>query len=240
MGRIYLYPEARRLFPALASQTLASLERQVLARYRAARLALVWRHAVSLSTYRYPVPLPLPARMWSLARHDERWHLSVRIGDRRWSLRLRQGPGMVRQLRLLEQVAAGTVEAGEATLYEIASHRGDHRSESATDRRLMVKVAVWLAPRRDRRGGTRVPRRRPRWPSSGRCSFPLAETSRHRPIVLHSSPNRLHVLWRASGFSKEDVEALQKELARELGTDRAATSCAQITAWPPISSSRLR
>ena len=73
--------------------------------------------------------------MWSLARHDERWHLSVRIGDRRWSLRLRHGPGMVRQLRLLEQVAAGTVEAGEATLYEIASHRGDHRSESATDRR---------------------------------------------------------------------------------------------------------
>ena len=145
MGRIYLYPEARRLFPALASQTLASLERQVLARYRAARLALVWRHAVSLSTYRYPVPLPLPARMWSLARHDERWHLSVRIGDRRWSLRLRQGPGMVRRLRLLEQVAAGTVEAGEATLYQIGSHRGDHRSESATDRRLMVKVAVWLA-----------------------------------------------------------------------------------------------
>jgi hypothetical protein len=145
MRRIYLYPEARTLFPALSSQTLASLEQQVLARYRAARLALVWRHAVSLPTYRYPVPLPLPARMWSLARHDERWHLSVRIGDRRWSLRLRHGPGMIRQLRLLEQVAAGTVEAGEATLYEIASHRGDHRSESATDRRLMVKVAVWVA-----------------------------------------------------------------------------------------------
>jgi hypothetical protein len=144
MRRMYLYPEARTLFPALASQTLASLEHQVLARYRAARLALVWRHAVSLPTYRYPVPLPLPARMWSLARYDERWHLSVRIGDRRWSLRLRHGPGMVRQLRLLEQVAAGTVEAGEATLYEIASHRGDHRSESATNRRLMVKVAVWL------------------------------------------------------------------------------------------------
>jgi hypothetical protein len=145
MPRIYLYPEARTLFPALASQTLASLEHQVLARYRAVRLALLWRHAVSLPTYRYPVPLPLPARMWWLARHDERWHLSVRIGDRRWSLRLRHGPGMVRQLRLLEQVAAGTVEGGEATLYEIASDRGDHRSESATDRRLMVKVAVWLA-----------------------------------------------------------------------------------------------
>jgi hypothetical protein len=144
MRRVYLYPEARRLFPALASQTLASLEQQVLSRYRAARLALVWRHAVSLPTYRYPTPLPLPAHMWRLDRRDQRWHLSVRIGDRRWSLRLRQGPGMRRQLAVLRQIAAGDVEAGEATLYEIHAHRGDHRAESAPDRRLMVKVAVWL------------------------------------------------------------------------------------------------
>jgi RepB DNA-primase from phage plasmid len=50
--------------------------------------------------------------------------------------------------------------------------------------------------------------------------------------VIHSSPNRLHVLWRAAGFTKEDVEALQKALAQELGTDRAATSCAQVTRLP--------
>ena len=50
--------------------------------------------------------------------------------------------------------------------------------------------------------------------------------------VLHSSPNRLHVLWRVSGFTKEGVEALQNELARELGTDKAATSCAQTTRLP--------
>ena len=47
--------------------------------------------------------------------------------------------------------------------------------------------------------------------------------------VLHSSPNRLHVLWRATGFTRETVEALQKQLARELNTDKAATSCAQTT-----------
>jgi hypothetical protein len=47
--------------------------------------------------------------------------------------------------------------------------------------------------------------------------------------VVHSSPNRLHLLWRVSGFAKESVEALQKRLAMELGTDRAATSCAQVT-----------
>lgn len=147
MPPIYLYPEARALFPALASQTLASLERQVQARYRAIRLDLIWRHATSLPSYRYPAPLPLPARMWTLARQDQRWHLSARIGDRRWRLRLRQGPGMRRQMRVLEQIDEGTVEAGEATLYEERAHRGDGRSVGTRDRRLMVKLAVWLARR---------------------------------------------------------------------------------------------
>lgn len=50
--------------------------------------------------------------------------------------------------------------------------------------------------------------------------------------VVHTSPNRLHVLWRVTGFTKEGVEALQKQLAAELGTDRAATSCAQVTRVP--------
>lgn len=47
--------------------------------------------------------------------------------------------------------------------------------------------------------------------------------------VLHSSPNRVHVFWRVTGFSIDDVEALQKQLARELGTDPAATPCTQTT-----------
>lgn len=50
--------------------------------------------------------------------------------------------------------------------------------------------------------------------------------------VLHSSPHRLHVLWRVTGFTKESVEALQKRLAKELGTDKSATSCAQLTRVP--------
>lgn len=50
--------------------------------------------------------------------------------------------------------------------------------------------------------------------------------------VVHTSPNRLHVLWRVSGFTMEEVEALQKQLAPELGTDKAATSCAQVTRLP--------
>ena len=47
--------------------------------------------------------------------------------------------------------------------------------------------------------------------------------------VLHSSPNRIHVFWRARDFSIDFVERLQRQLAGELGTDRAATPSTQTT-----------
>ena len=58
--------------------------------------------------------------------------------------------------------------------------------------------------------------------------------------ILHSSPNRLHVLWRVAGFTREGVEALQKQLARELKTDRAATSCVQTTRMPGFFNHKYR
>jgi hypothetical protein len=50
--------------------------------------------------------------------------------------------------------------------------------------------------------------------------------------VLHSSPGRLHVFWQVKGFDISNVERIQKQLAVELGTDSAATSCAQTTRLP--------
>ncbi len=50
--------------------------------------------------------------------------------------------------------------------------------------------------------------------------------------VLHSSPGRLHVLWRVRDIAPSRVELLQKQLARELLTDRAATSSTQTTRLP--------
>ena len=50
--------------------------------------------------------------------------------------------------------------------------------------------------------------------------------------VLHSSPDRIHIFWRVAGFAIEGVEALQKQLARELQTDPAATPCTQTTRLP--------
>jgi len=50
--------------------------------------------------------------------------------------------------------------------------------------------------------------------------------------VLTSSPGRLHIFWRVSDFDTHRVELLQKQLARELGTDAAATPVSQLTRLP--------
>jgi len=65
----------------------------------------------------------------------------------------------------------------------------------------------------------------------------LAAIAKHPDLpgpsyVLYSSPDRIHVFWRASGFDADRIERLQKHLARELGTDSAATSCTQTTRLP--------
>ena len=52
--------------------------------------------------------------------------------------------------------------------------------------------------------------------------------------LLHSSRHRVHVFWRVTGFDLACVEALQKQLARELKTDTAATSCSQLTRLPGL------
>lgn len=50
--------------------------------------------------------------------------------------------------------------------------------------------------------------------------------------VLHSSPGRVHILWRVRGFTHLTVEHLQRHLADELGADLAATPCTQTTRIP--------
>lgn len=50
--------------------------------------------------------------------------------------------------------------------------------------------------------------------------------------ILHSSPNHVHIFWRVAGFDRHSAESLQKQLARELGTDPAATPVTQNTRLP--------
>ncbi len=50
--------------------------------------------------------------------------------------------------------------------------------------------------------------------------------------IMRTSPDHVHVLWRVRGFGVEQVERVQKHLARELGGDTAATSASQTTRLP--------
>ena len=49
---------------------------------------------------------------------------------------------------------------------------------------------------------------------------------------LSSSPGRWQVVWKAEGFTKQDAETLQRELAWDAGADPAATDCARVLRLP--------
>lgn len=56
--------------------------------------------------------------------------------------------------------------------------------------------------------------------------------------VMHTSLNHVHLFWRVTGFDHDLVERLQKQLARELGTDPAATPVTQNTRLPGLFSQK--
>jgi hypothetical protein len=71
--------------------------------------------------------------------------------------------------------------------------------------------------------------------SDGPALLSRLNTRRDLPpvsYVLHTSPNHVHLFWRVAGFDHDLVERLQKQLARELGTDPAATPVTQNTRLP--------
>lgn len=143
MPHIYLYPDARALFPRLPAQAVAALAQDVLRRYRATRYTVLWTRAASLASYRYPVSLTLPAQAWSLHEEEGQWIVSVRLSESRWRLRLRGGAPMRRQAQRLRQIDEGLAERGSLTLYESRSAGKSSRGESGAPR-VMVKIAAWL------------------------------------------------------------------------------------------------
>jgi len=75
--------------------------------------------------------------------------------------------------------------------------------------------------------------------NDGSAVLSCVEARRDLPplsYVLHTSPNHVHLFWRVTGFDGDLVERLQKQLARELGTDPAATPVTQNTRLPGFAS----
>ena len=139
MPRLYLYPEARKLFPALPSQTVSSLEHAIQNKYRKLRYDIVWTCAISLPSVRYPAPFPVHNQSWEAKYENEAPVISVRFGPTRRRLRLKGGAQMWRQRAAFDQIVRGTAQPGELMLYQRGS-------------KLLAKLVAWL-PRQDRRDG---------------------------------------------------------------------------------------
>jgi hypothetical protein len=145
MPTFYLYHEARSLFPSLPSRVVASLEKELRSKYHALRYELLWTRSRSLESYRYPYPLPIASNSWALSEVAGAWYLSFRLGDRRWTLRLRGGAPMRYQLKALRQISEGIAVPGAVAVYQLVSHRSDHRPEGAHSlTRVFVKIPAWF------------------------------------------------------------------------------------------------
>jgi len=131
MGHIYLYPEARKLFEDLPPQSLAALEQSVQRKYRARRFETIWKSAAQFPVARYPQPFPVHNQSWAPRVLNDTPAISVRIGPRRFELRLKGTERYRRQRRAFDLMARGEALYGQLDLY-------------SRDTDLFAKMVAWL------------------------------------------------------------------------------------------------
>lgn len=129
MPRVYLYPEARKLFPDFPPRSLASLEQSIQRTYRAKRFEIVGRSSSSLPTMRYPQPFPIPNQAWNYKINEQNQpFVTCRIGLQTWEFRLKSGHRYRRQIDGLRQME----QRGEMAFYK------------ASDGGTLLKLVGWL------------------------------------------------------------------------------------------------
>jgi hypothetical protein len=148
MPRVYLYPEARRLYPDVDPRSLTQILRSAEAVYRKSRYAAVWQLRAAVPTFRYPYPYPVSHQGWG-AHHDAARNaiVAVRLGGRGWSLRLRGGPSFRRQREAFDQIVGGDAVPATLAIFPQSANRGDHRSGLVTRGahfRVMARLVAWL------------------------------------------------------------------------------------------------
>jgi hypothetical protein len=162
MKAVYLYPDAVRQFPGMASQSLNSVLHAVERRWRKQRYFVSWKRDQSLPSYKYPTPYPVHNDGWTSSwgpGPDRVPHVSFRLGGKRVTLRLRSNASLKRQLKGFAILNDNHHLAGELSVYRVKAHPGDRRQAGTqagkgggptTHWRIMVKIAGWL-PRQGRR-----------------------------------------------------------------------------------------
>lgn len=194
---LYLYPGARKLVPNMSTSAVVAVLNTAQAKYRAARLDVIWRGAASLPLFRYPVPYPLPAQIWSARWLSDTEHvplLKVRLGSENFHLRLRGGPQFRRQLDAFAQLIADEAVPCELALYRVRVSESDHRpglESGGVQWRIMAKLVMWL-PRRETKAVTaELTLKR------GADALWIAELAGKDPWVLHADHVRSWVIGHA-------------------------------------------
>lgn len=163
--KLYLYPEARKLVPELDSGSLVAILHAVEGRWRKRRYNVIWLGSESLPNYRHDRAVyPVRSQDWrAVAGDDGQALVSLRLGGRRWVLRLRGGHEFRRQLAAHRALVDGIAVGAELALYEQRSGTNDHRPgiggrDAGGQRysaRLMCKLVAWL-PRQPQAKGEGV------------------------------------------------------------------------------------
>ena len=231
MQRVYLYPEARALFPELSSQTVAALEYSVSARYRARRYEVNWTGAASLASYRYPTPYPVHNQSWNIVLENNAPVVSLRLGEKRLRLRLRGGPQFHRQRAAMLQMIDGQAVRGQLAIYR----RGSFASESSA---ILVKLVAWLprdgGDKQERAGVLRV--------RTDPDSLLIAVNQKGESIWSYhgdhvrrwaSAHARRLQRWQDDAKAENQPPRYQKrrEAATRKYRDRMQTCCHEVSAW---------
>ena len=246
----YLYPEARKLFPGLASQTVVALLNTVQRKYARTRYERIWLGNVSLQSYKYPVPVPVPAAGYAcelLKRGKDRVPVvHLRIGDNRFSLLLRGGMEWARQLHDFTLLVKGHAESCEAAIGRRLVTDSDtwngvqERDAGGGARRhyrIMLKLVAWL-PRQSVSRKNSKPKELTL--KTGSNFFWSAELDGAKPWLLHADHVRRWVLSHAQRlqhfsddqkFEKQKTARLRRPLNQHRETvarkqnDRLDTWC---------------
>lgn len=192
MPYVYLYPEARSLFPDLPSYSVASIERAVQRKYRSRRFDVMWRCAAALPTYRYPQPFPVPNQSWSPAIVEETPRITLgNIEGRRLALRLKGGWRYRRQLQAFRAMCSGEAKCAELSLYR-----------KGTD--LLCKMVSWL----------------PRPQGLERSGMLQVRTTRDALLIALRSENE--ILWRYNADNVRRWAAEHRKQLRRWAEDSKA------------------
>ena len=146
MPRIYLYPEARQFSRVSLRRPWRRCRRRCSGAIRHADTTCFGHGRLRYRPIGTRSRCTIPAQAWSLHEHEGRWSVSVRLGDRRWGLRLSGGPHMRYQSAYAcVKSSRGRQRKGALTIYETAAPGTSHRGGSvAHGTRVMIKIAAWL------------------------------------------------------------------------------------------------